>query len=164
VLLGGLSQEIPENLRRLYDAGAGPFFDIANIHPFMTPLGPFAMGHVENLCSQVRDVMDEAGDSGKPVWITEIGCPGVAEGHAVKNWWLGKNPTETEQAAWLTDLFTRLPRLPSVEKVFWAFLRDTPSHFKDGVDYFGLVREDFTPKPAYDAYRRLASPSARLSL
>jgi hypothetical protein len=155
VLVGGLSQQIPENLRRLYELGTGPYFDVANIHPFMTPLGDFALGHVKNICSQVRDMMEIAGDGSKPLWVTEIGCPGV-RGAAIKNWWLGKNPTEEQQAQWLTQVYQSLLSDGGVDKIFWAFLRDTPAHFKDGVDFFGLLREDFTPKPAYHAYRRLA--------
>jgi hypothetical protein len=75
-------------------------------------------------------------------------------GKRVKNWWLGRNPGEQEQAVWLTLVYQALPAEPKVEKVFWAFFRDTDRHFKDGTDYFGLVRHDFSPKPAYRAYMR----------
>ena len=39
-----------------------------------------------------------------------------------------------------------------MERVFWAFLRDTGTHFGNGVDSFGLLREDLSAKPAYNAY------------
>ena len=48
-------------------------------------------------------------------------------------------------------------RWKGVEKIFWAFFRDTDHHFQCGTDYFGLVRLDFTPKPAYRAYRKAAT-------
>jgi hypothetical protein len=48
-----------------------------------------------------------------------------------------------------------------VEKIFWAFFRDTPNHFGDGVDFFGLVRNDFSKKPAFTMYQRLATASTR---
>jgi len=42
---------------------------------------------------------------------------------------------------------------PNVERVFWAFFRDTPDHFGDGVDAFGVVRENFSLKPAFSSYQ-----------
>ena len=60
----------------MYDAGAGPFFDAANAHPYVFPGGLAADS--KNGWSDVgrmRDVMVAHGDAGKKIWMTEIGAP-----------------------------------------------------------------------------------------
>ena len=64
-----------------------------------------------------------------------------------------KVPRKTEQAEWLSRLYSERTRWPEVEKIFWAFFRDTADHFHDDVDHFGLVRNDLSIKPAFSAYR-----------
>jgi polysaccharide biosynthesis protein PslG len=156
ILLGGLSQNISANLRLVYEKAGRDAFDVVNIHPFANPLTAGARAFVERTTRECVEVMRAFGDGEKPIWITEIGCPGVASGE-VKPWWLGVNPTEDEQARWLEDIYTNMPLWPNVERVFWAFFRDTPRHFGDGVDYFGLIREDYSLKPAFERYRTLSS-------
>ncbi|MFH0827947.1 MAG: hypothetical protein V1919_02135, partial [Candidatus Omnitrophota bacterium] len=70
-----------------------------------------------------------------------------------KNWWMGKNPSEKLQAIWAKTVYTNLLKEKSVEKIFWAFFRDTNEHWKNGTDYFGLIRNDFSKKPAFEAYK-----------
>ena len=55
----------------------------------------------------------------------------------------------------LATLYKETLARPGIGRVFWAFLKDTGSHFKDGVDSFGLLRADLSPKPAYAAYAKL---------
>ena len=71
----------------------------------------------------------------------------------VDNWWMGNNPTERQQAEWVKKVYTELLKDAHVEKIFWAFFRDTKNHWKNGVDYFGLVRWDYSRKPAFKAYQ-----------
>jgi hypothetical protein len=98
--------------------------------------------------------MSRNGDGNKKIWVTEIGCPGIRKDPAVNNWWMGPNSDEQTQAVWLKDVFKNLLVLPMVEKVFWAFFQDTKKHWDNGVDYFGLVREDFFKKPSFGAYKQ----------
>jgi len=98
-------------------------------------------------------IMQRNGDGHKKIWITEIGCPGVKMGLKVDNWWMGKNPSETQQAKWLKEVYTELLKSAPVEKIFWAFFRDTKDHWNSGVDYFGMIRWDYSPKPSFKAYR-----------
>ena len=101
----------------------------------------------------VRKVMLRNKDENKKIWITEIGCPGVRRGIKTGDWWLGANPSEKEQAAWVREVYTTLLKDKNVEKIFWAFFRDCSRHWDTGVDYFGLVRWDFSKKPAFKAYK-----------
>lgn len=71
-----------------------------------------------------------------------------------KNWWLGDNPNEQQQAEWVESVFTDLLKSENVDKVFWAFFRDCNEHWKNGNDYFGLVCWNFSPKPSFFAYKK----------
>jgi len=58
-------------------------------------------------------------------------------------------------------VYMRLTELEDVEKIFWAFFRDNLGHFKSGVDFFGLVRWDNTPKPSFFIYKKCASAAKK---
>ncbi|MCX5696954.1 MAG: beta-galactosidase [Candidatus Omnitrophica bacterium] len=148
-LAGGLS-----SVNNLYDHGAKGYFDILNLHIFDSPLHPGALSRVKAYPKLAYKVMQRNGDGAKKIWITEIGCPGVPKGVKTNNWWMGNNPGEEEQAVWAKDVFSGLLKIERVEKIFWAFFRDTLEHWKDGTDYFGLVRWDFTKKGSYAAFKR----------
>jgi hypothetical protein len=155
VLMGGLSQTIPQSLANLYRNGAGDSFDVVNIHPFVDPKRADAPQFLRGILKGVRKVMEQYGDGRKDIWITEIGCPGVEGGES--GWWLGSAPTEAEQAAWVRSVYAEAFSMPGVKKVFWAFFQDTPNYFRSAVDHFGLIRKDFSKKPAFETYKRLVA-------
>ncbi len=151
ILNGGLANGLA-SVNHLYDNGCKDYFDILNIHFFETPLNPGAMNAVQAYPALVYKVMSRNGDAAKKIWLTEIGCPGVRKGLSVKNWWMGENPSEEEQAGWLRLIYSELLKDKHVEKIFWAFFRDTKGHWNNGVDDFGIIRYDFSRKPAFKAY------------
>ena len=153
VLIGGLTNTVSNNLERLYEQAGAESFDIVNIHPFVSPLADRPVEELRRMVDHTRGVMQRYGDGAKPIWVTEIGCPGSAEN---QTWWLGKSLDENRQAEWVASVYAEALQWKNVEKIFWAFFRDTQDHFKDAVDHFGLVRHDFTPKAAYAAYRAAA--------
>ncbi len=152
VLNGGLAMGL-SSVNRLYDNGAGKYFDILNIHIFENPLVSGRIKGVTAYPKLARKIMNKHGDSDKEIWITEIGCPGVKKGVDTASWWLGRNPDEKQQAEWLKKVFTELLNQKIVSKIFWAFLRDCNNHWGNGIDYFGLLRWDFSAKPAYYSYK-----------
>jgi len=154
VLLGGLATDIAAHLRRIYEQAGRAVFDVANIHPFVNPLEPRPLERLRDIFLGARQVMAEFGDEEKPLWMTEVGCPGTAQ--PAPDWWLGRNPNEEEQARWVEALYGEAVKWEGVDKIFWAFLRDTPGHFKNGVDFFGLLRADLSAKPSYRAYQKIA--------
>jgi rhodanese-related sulfurtransferase len=156
IVLGGLSSTHSIHLKKIYQYAGKDSFDVVNIHPFVNPDLPNAMEILKGIYRGVYKEMQKWGDTEKPIWFTEIGCPGVKDGFS-KGWWAGRSQTEDEQARWLSKIYGEPLKWPGVEKIFWAFFRDTPSHFKNGVDYFGLVREDFSRKPAFEAYKKAAN-------
>lgn len=153
ILIGGLTMVSEKSLEDFYRNGGAGTFDIANLHPFVDPLDPNAVQTLKGKVDRFRAVLEKHGDGAKPIWLTEIGCPGVPHRAATANWWIGPNPLESEQAEWVTRLYGEPLTWPGVEKIFWAFFRDTPDHFHVGTDFFGLVRSDFSEKPSFAAYR-----------
>jgi polysaccharide biosynthesis protein PslG len=156
VLMGGISNKIQYSLKRMYENGAKDYFDIVNIHPFGNPLEEDAIEKIYYMHKVVRDVMEKYGDSEKRIWFTEIGCPGVEVPKKRLGWWFGEGPDEQVQAKWVDLIYSNCLKWQGVEKVFWAFFRDTDCHFKSAVDYFGLIRNDFSEKPSYKAYKDIA--------
>jgi len=152
ILNGGLANGLA-SINNLYDNGAKNYFDILNIHHFESPLHEGGIKGVKAYPRLAYKIMSRKGDGHKKIWITEIGCPGVRRGAKIKGWWMGKNPTEKQQAAWVKKVYTELLKEHYADKVFWAFFRDTKEHWDTGVDYFGLVRWDFSKKPSFKAYR-----------
>lgn len=153
ILNGGFANGL-SSVRRLYDNGAKDYFDILNVHIFEYPLFDNAIDRAKNYVGSVYELMKHSGDSGKKIWVTEIGCPGVKDGLKVNNWWMGLNPDEEQQKNWVIRVFTELIKARPVEKVFWAFFRDCYEHWQDGIDYFGLVRWDYSKKPAFFAFQK----------
>lgn len=153
ILNGGLANGII-SVNRLYDNGAKDYFDILNIHIFESPLNNGSLNRVLAYPKAAYKIMSRNGDAKKKIWVTEIGCPGVDRPKDVKGWWLGENPDEDTQADWLGKIYPLLLDSRNVEKVFWAFFRDCKEHWYNGIDYLGIVRWDFSKKPAFSAYRR----------
>jgi len=106
--------------------------------------------------------LDRYGAFGKPVHVTEIGCPSSARrdpdhqlGSATvadAGQWHG-NWCEALQAEWAEKLYTIACSKPFVEAVTWWDLSDSPQHF---FTHSGLLRSDFSPKPAYHRLLELA--------
>ncbi|MDD5347610.1 MAG: cellulase family glycosylhydrolase [Candidatus Omnitrophica bacterium] len=156
VLNGGLSAGLA-GVNKLYDAGAQGYFDVMNVHIFESPADPIAVKRAQAFVELTHKVMARNGDGGKKIWITEVGAPGVRRTSRAANWWMGKNPSEKEQARWVRQVYTELLKDENVEKIFWAFFRDTNRHWKTGVDHFGLIRNDFSAKPSFGAYKEASS-------
>ncbi len=153
ILNGGFAEGI-SSINQLYDNGSKDYFDIMNIHIFYNPMDANAIKGVMNQARLTYKIMSRNGDGAKKIWVTEIGCPGVKIGIKKDKWWLGDNPTEEEQAGWVSDVYTELLKDKNVEKVFWAFFRDCDKHWDNGVDHFGLIRWDFSRKPSFEAYKK----------
>jgi len=154
VLLGGFTQGGYYALQDLYRRGGKDYFDIMNIHPFVDPFDPEGVQSIHCLYSNIKKLMSRYNDGDKKIWFTEIGCPGLDSRSKYFNWWMGPGPEEKEQAGFLAEVYRELLGLDAVEKVFWAFFRDNQDHFKSAVDYFGILRWDFSLKPAYRAYKK----------
>jgi polysaccharide biosynthesis protein PslG len=146
-------------MQQVYAAGGGGNFDAWSHHPYTHPAPP---GNVHPDCAwyqiygskpNLRGVMAAQGDSAKQIWGTEYGPPTSGSPGSV---------SETTQARWVTDAYKLWNSYAWAGPLFWYADRDQlPTGASgDAWNYYGLLREDFSPKPAWDAYRLAASAAA----
>ncbi|NQT19995.1 MAG: endo-1,4-beta-xylanase [Planctomycetes bacterium] len=119
-------------------------------------------GHYCRDLLEISDRLDKFGDLGKPVHISEIGCPSSSKpdphhmlGDATvqdAGEWHGKW-CEALQAKWVEEFYTICCSKSFVEAVTWWDFADYPQHY---FTHAGLLREDFSPKPAYHRLHDLA--------
>ena len=164
VVAGAVSRNDDAWLGRMYDAGAGGAFDVVSTHPYPDPSdSPPELpdngdaGRIDHIAA-VRRLMDGRGDSGKELWVTELGWSSHGGNRGKPS--SKRGVTAEQQADYLRrslDFFAS--RHPYVSKVFWYNERDkdTGDPHEDG---FGLLSRDLDEKPAYRALAsRAGAPS-----
>jgi len=131
-------------IRRVIKLGGK--FDILTIHPYRGHLDD--VGFVREL-RQVRELTKKIDGRPRPVWITEMGWPtSLIEGVG-----------EREQADLLARCYVGAVGSGAVGSISWYdFRNDGDDPFYKEAN-FGVVRRDFSPKPAY---RALATVCRRL--
>jgi len=161
VLIGGIGGEqnsanrIPGDLflQALYQNGAKGFFDIVSYHPYTYPSLASQGGRSWQRMLNARRIMEQNGDASKQIWATEYGAPTN-----------GPRPrsvvSEAKQAAMVSDAYTLFASYPWSGPMFWFTFHDKGTDTSDQQNFFGLVNADFTPKPAYHAYKLAATGQA----
>jgi polysaccharide biosynthesis protein PslG len=127
----------------LYRAGARPYFDVCNIHPYVLP--EEGAQRMMTLIGGTLSVMTKYGDARKPLWVTEVGCG--ANSH----------DAEAAQARLLADTFAATQKEPRIERIFWFLLRDMDRNLLGPEGSMGLFSFQGREKPALDVYRRAAA-------
>lgn len=144
-----LGWEPPEGrdfLKAIYAGPAAHCFDVMAIHPYAHPTEN-GLPSLQQWVDETRAYMRAQGD-GRALWLTEVGW---STGPRV---WGKTTITEQQQADWVSAVYRDLV---GPQKVFWY-------NFKDGTDtamtnpeyHWGWLRDDLTPKPAYEAFQALA--------
>ncbi len=140
---GNLSD--PNNfLPKMYHEGAKPCFDVLAIHPYMHPTS-HSHSDLQQWIDETRTIMRD-NDDFRPIWINEIGWSDAP------NAWGLATVSEEAIATWLTDVYSNIN---GVERIYWYNFRDVAIG-ADPEFHFGLLRHDFSPKPAFDAFQELA--------
>jgi hypothetical protein len=149
--LWGLKDSDSFALQTMIDNGLGDTFDGLAVHTY-APNTELSIYQINHWYSQLV----QAGLSRMPIWITEIGRSTFTHSD-------GTVTTEQEQADMLYKTYTQLIQHPAVEKIFWYNYREKGFQLKSSPREagFGIVREDFTPKPAFEVYRTLPRPSQK---
>ncbi|GAB4470959.1 MAG: hypothetical protein Kow00124_07600 [Anaerolineae bacterium] len=134
-----------EYLRRLYEAGFAAHFDVLAVHSYGFKFPPDDPPDPEVLnfrrVELLRAVMEQYGDGGKPVIITESGW------NDHPRWTRAVTPSQRIVYT-VGALEYAVEHWPWAEHVcLWALRYPTPT--RSYPDYFTLVSVDFTPRPIY---------------
>jgi len=157
VLVGALSRREyvggrPNDwVEAMYDKGLKGNFDALSIHPYTDPEVPGEntrpayswlqmVGPWDDRTPSVRELMVEHGDGAKRVWITEFAAPTGGD--------LGFPVSEDRQARILERAATLAQSYPWLGGFLWYSVRDS----ERGVEQFGVLRADWTRKPAFGEY------------
>ena len=160
VVMGGTSGNDYTFLQGVYSAGGGSYFDVVAVHPYTNNVDPTACWYEGGttqyakfaFCGieEVRRTMLANGDS-RSIWLTEMGWSTSAVANGV---------SEAAQADYLTKAFTKVQSYPYVTNSFWYSFRNnwwTNNAAGDLEANYGLVRVDFSLKPAYTAFKAYAT-------
>ena len=164
VVLGGLSKSDYRYLEQLYRSGAKSYFDVVSFHPYTGSTIPTACWNdaqtgrrsKDAFCAieEMRATMLRNGDAHKDVWLTEFGWSTGTGRYMV---------TEQQQADFLRAALAKLKSYPYVTRAFYydfrnvSWLRDDPRNLNAN---FGLLRTDFSRKPAFAVLREWAGGRA----
>jgi hypothetical protein len=150
--LGGTDEIRLDFIEKSFQAGADKCFDKFTVHPYRPLMTTMAQNvrYLDYLDS-VRDLLNkyDAGDKG--IWISEIGLPTQEEPDKPE---LTEAIRETNQALFLQQTLLLSLRF-GIEKYFWYEFQSSEINPLDREHYFGLVRRELEPKPAYHAYSQL---------
>jgi hypothetical protein len=156
VLSGGLSPAVDESdgsaispvtfIKQAYAAGAKGTFDGVAIHPYSFPALPTEPGtegwNTFLRMTLVHDLMMANGDGAKKIWSTEFGAPtGTAKGAV----------SEQRQSEIASEAVQAIMQRPWAGPLFWYAQRDNGTNSSDREQNFGLLRKDFSAKPALTA-------------
>lgn len=156
---GGRNMHDLRYLEGLYKAGWQGDFDILAVQGFGLWTGPQDQRVSENRTNfarpmLARDIMVRAGDSAKPVWISEFGWDSPPPDMEAP---YGR-VDEATRAAYTTAAYQRMARdWPWVGVGFlWFFRRPDMEWHQRPEGYFRLVEPDWTALPSYQALKDLA--------
>jgi polysaccharide biosynthesis protein PslG len=156
VVFGGTSLNDYPFIEAAYAAGAKGSFDVMATHPYACA-SPESISRYSNgrmtigsfpAYREVRATMLANGDD-KPIWFTEFGWASSTQQCGV---------SEATQADYLTRAYRLIEQDPYVQVATWYEFRN---NFWSGdantvEDSYGLTKTDFSPKPAYQAFKDYA--------
>jgi len=153
-ILGGLTGESWDDLRRVYAAGGRRHFDAVALHPYTAK-----PRNVVRIVRIARRVMRRYRDRRKPVWVTEVSFP-AARGRIETG--PGIDTTDRMQARKLGIAMRRLAaarRRLRIEHVYWYTWLSVESRNGSVFGYSGLRRlrgGDVVSAPALRVFRTVA--------
>jgi hypothetical protein len=128
-------------------AGAADHFDFICVHPYEN-LGALAdggeVGYL-SLTGNLRDMLKANNQrTDTPLWISEVGYPAP----------IGAEPEADAKQAVVMVKGHLLSLAQGFQRIFWFEARG-PS-YGQGTD-LGIIRKDWTPRPAYTAYKTMTT-------
>lgn len=135
-----------EFVEEVLKRGGGKVMDAISIHPYRQPRAPEDSEYLDDL----RAISDLTAKYGRrlPIWITEVGWPNGVGGAS---------------EAWSAQMIARsylLAISAGVKNIAWYDYHDDGQDPSYNEHNFGVLWYDLTPKPAYFAYRTMATELA----
>jgi hypothetical protein len=153
VVVGSVSHSDRNWLERMYDQGIAGSYDGISIHPYnewRNPNDPWqpqykAYSFLSGV-KWIRELMVAKGDADKGLWLTEFGFTtcGTADKVCVN---------ASQQAEYTKESFRIAAGWSYVRAAIVYNLRNIDDTPNNRLSQFGLVNRDFTPKPAYAAFK-----------
>jgi hypothetical protein len=140
-------------LEAMYAHGAAGSFDAVGWHPSNYPSGLrlarwSAWSQMSQTTRSARRIMRVRGDGAKQIWATEFGYPTGSTSRDV---------SEARQAQLVTKSYAALKRWSWAGPAFYYSYHDNGTNKLDPEDNFGVVRNDYSPKPSFRAYQTAAA-------
>lgn len=132
-------------LRELLDRGAQVNEFGVQMHIFSEQAWQLALAGQRFAPADLFKVLDRYSDFGRPIHITEITIPALPDSPA----------GEQSQATVARNFYRLWFSHPRVEGISWWNLVDGTAAKGEDKWHAGLVRKDFSPKPAFEALDRL---------
>jgi hypothetical protein len=179
VVLGPMTGNNYPWLEQLYDQGIQGYFDAVAVHTDTACLvnGPADFLRQDGRIApysflgfrEVRASMLARGDD-KPIRVTEVGWsstqPDKGDGPLCQRGaFAGRKPsgvTQRAQATFLSEAYHCLAQEPAVASASWFTMRDSSSGL-DELRHYGLLTTSGARKPAWTAFRKIATDGDQLS-
>jgi hypothetical protein len=142
-------------LEGIYANGGKGYFDAVAHHPYSFPYDPSTAQawspwyQMFGTSPSLRSVMTANGDGSKKIWGTEWGAP--TNGPSGSGY-----VSETTQAAQVTQAFKLWTSYSWTGPLFVYDFRDDGTSTSTRENFFGLVRYDWSQKPAWAAFKAAA--------
>jgi Cellulase (glycosyl hydrolase family 5) len=137
-LAGALSLADDDFLASMYRHGAKGHFDAVSVHPYSSSVIDDSSPYGLRLGVPAARATMLAHRDDKPIWLTELG------------WSSTGRDTEQVQGRRLAQAYEMIAQWPYVAAAVWYETADARGAGSDG---FGLYRANWTPKPAFEAFR-----------
>ncbi|HYN97842.1 MAG TPA: cellulase family glycosylhydrolase [Pilimelia sp.] len=135
-------------LTDVYAAGGAGLFDLLSWHPYTTD--PRTHPNMNSVPDQLNDITVRRTGSSRQIWATEYGAPTAGEFSVDEAW----------QARLVGEAYSAWSRHPYAGPLLWYAIRDEgapPSTERE--HFFGLLRNNGDPKPAYAEFSRVLGGS-----
>ena len=145
VLMGAMAYADLPFLRSLYADGIKGYYDGISVHPYADGAAPGNLTVTHSFLGGIESLhaAQVAGGDNTPIWVTEFGWPvGTSAGAN----------TEAQSATYLQAAFALVDGLPYVRAATAYQLRDMATDPTNPEDNFGLLEQNFTPRPSYAAF------------
>ncbi|NTV44257.1 MAG: glycoside hydrolase family 5 protein [Candidatus Yonathbacteria bacterium] len=174
VIVGGLAPAADDSdgnispvtfIQGLYDSGVKDSFDAIALHPYTYPGAPDYVCEWNNWDQMytIRNIMIKNGDTAKKIWLTEYGAPTGGPGRArtVNDYSFVYGADYMSESA-QTQLVRRVTEMYAADTTtfgpfFWYSLWDNGTSKSTPENFFGLLRHDWSKKPAYDTFKSAVS-------